>query len=297
MTQQAIVSDLRARIRDLEAKLEESEDTLEAIRRGDFDAVVVQVPGGARQVYTLESPDRPYRVLIEQIQEGALTLSVDGKVLYCNEYLAAMLNVPQERLLGQPLSHYVAAADDSTLTAMLEAARVAPTRGELDLRSEGRPDIPAHLSLNVLRREEETPLFCGILTDLTEQKRHLGELSQANARLQTESAERERVEDVLRQSQKMEAVGQLTGGLAHDFNNLLTGIMGSLDLLQVRVAQGRYDRVERYVDAAQEAAKRAAALTHRLLAFSRRQTLDPKPANINTLVAGMLDLLRRTVGP
>ena len=77
-------ADLQARIRELEARLEESEDTLEAIRRGDFDAVVVQVPGGARQVYTLESADRPYRVLIEQIQEGALTLSEDGKVLYCN---------------------------------------------------------------------------------------------------------------------------------------------------------------------------------------------------------------------
>ena len=297
MTQQAIVSDLRARIRDLEAKLEESEDTLEAIRRGDFDAVVVQVPGGARQVYTLESPDRPYRVLIEQIQEGALTLSVDGKVLYCNEYLAAMLNVPQERLLGQPLSHYVAAADDSTLTAMLEAARVAPTRGELDLRSEGRPDIPAHLSLNVLRREEETPLFCGILTDLTEQKRHLGELSQANARLQTESAERERVEDVLRQSQKMEAVGQLTGGLAHDFNNLLAGISGSLELMALRIAQGRIAELDRYMVAAQGASRRAAALTHRLLAFSRRQTLDPRATDVNMLVSGMEDLVRRTVGP
>ncbi len=297
MTQQAIVSDLRARIRDLEAKLEESEDTLEAIRRGDFDAVVVQVPGGARQVYTLESPDRPYRVLIEQIQEGALTLSVDGKVLYCNEYLAAMLNVPQERLLGQPLSHYVAAADDATLTAMLEAARVAPTRGELDLRSEGRPDIPAHLSLNVLRREEETPLFCGILTDLTEQKRHLGELSQANARLQTESAERERVEDVLRQSQKMEAVGQLTGGLAHDFNNLLAGISGSLELMALRIAQGRIAELDRYMVAAQGASRRAAALTHRLLAFSRRQTLDPRATDVNMLVSGMEDLVRRTVGP
>ncbi len=117
-------------------------------------------------------------------------------------------------------------------------------------------------------------LFCG--RDITEQRR---------------------VEDALRQSQKMEAVGQLTGGLAHDFNNLLTGITGSLDLLQARVASGRYDAVGRYVTAAQSAAARAAALTHRLLAFSRRQTLDPKPTNANVLVAGMEDLVKRTVGP
>jgi len=104
-------------------------------------------------------------------------------------------------------------------------------------------------------------------------------------------------EEQLRQSQKMEAVGQLTGGIAHDFNNLLTGITGSLELLQTRVAQGRLGEVERYVTAAQGAAKRAASLTHRLLAFSRRQTLDPKPTNINRLVTGMEELIRRTVGP
>ena len=101
----------------------------------------------------------------------------------------------------------------------------------------------------------------------------------------------------LRQAQKMEAVGQLTGGLAHDFNNLLTGIAGSLELLKTRVAQGRMGDVDRYVTAAQGAAKRAAALTHRLLAFSRQQTLDPKPVDINRLVLGMEELVRRTVGP
>ncbi len=95
----------------------------------------------------------------------------------------------------------------------------------------------------------------------------------------------------------MEAVGQLTGGLAHDFNNLLTGITGSLELLQTRVAQGRIRDVDRYINAARGAAKRAASLTHRLLAFSRRQTLDPKPTNVNRLAAAMEELIRRTIGP
>ncbi|MGJ4947114.1 PAS domain-containing protein [Bradyrhizobium sp. HKCCYLS20291] len=104
-------------------------------------------------------------------------------------------------------------------------------------------------------------------------------------------------EEALRQSQKMEAVGQLTGGIAHDFNNLLTGIMGSLEMLQTRLRQGRFSEVDRYVAAAQGASKRAAALTHRLLAFSRRQTLDPKPTDVNRLVMGMEELVRRTVGP
>jgi hypothetical protein len=103
-------------------------------------------------------------------------------------------------------------------------------------------------------------------------------------------------EEALRQSQKMEAVGQLTGGIAHDFNNLLTGIVGSLDLLQIRLNQGRTDNVARYIDAAMISANRAAALTHRLLAFARRQPLIPKGVDVNQLIVSLEDLLRRTIG-
>ncbi len=104
-------------------------------------------------------------------------------------------------------------------------------------------------------------------------------------------------EEKLRQSQKMEAVGQLTGGLAHDFNNLLAGMSGSLELLHTRLLQGRINDLDRYIAAAQSGAKRAAALTHRLLAFSRQQTLEAKPTDVNRLIAGMEELIRRTVGP
>ena len=112
-----------------------------------------------------------------------------------------------------------------------------------------------------------------------------------------ETTSQRNLEEQLRQAQKMEAVGQLTGGLAHDFNNLLAGITGALDLMQIRIRQGRTAELERYMTVAQGAARRAAALTHRLLAFSRRQTLDPRPTNVNALVAGMEELIRRTVGP
>ncbi len=104
-------------------------------------------------------------------------------------------------------------------------------------------------------------------------------------------------EERLLQAQKMEAVGQLTGGLAHDFNNLLTAIMGGLELVGTRLLQGRTEGLERFIGVAQTAAERAAALTQRLLAFSRRQTLDPKPTDINSLVCGMQALIRSTVGP
>ncbi len=137
--------------------------------------------------------------------------------------------------------------------------------------------------------------------DVTERTKAERDLRHLNAsleeRVQAEVAARGRVEEALRQSQKMEAVGQLTGGLAHDFNNLLTGITGSLELLKQRIADGRLEAAGRYIQAAEAAAKRAAALTHRLLAFSRRQTLDPKPTGVNRLISDMEELIRRTVGP
>jgi PAS domain S-box-containing protein len=111
-----------------------------------------------------------------------------------------------------------------------------------------------------------------------------------------EVTERRRLEEQLRQSQKMEAIGQLTGGIAHDFNNLLQGIVGSLEVIRKRIAQGRLADVERFLGSAMTSANRAAALTHRLLAFSRRQPLDPKPVEPNQLIASMEDLLRRSIG-
>jgi PAS domain S-box-containing protein len=114
---------------------------------------------------------------------------------------------------------------------------------------------------------------------------------------QIEQAEALRAaEEALRQAQKMEAVGQLTGGIAHDFNNILQGIAGSLDLVKKRIEQGRMDEIAGYADSAMASASRAAALTHRLLAFSRRQPLDPKPVDANPLILAMRDLLARTLG-
>ncbi len=111
------------------------------------------------------------------------------------------------------------------------------------------------------------------------------------------AVELEAAKEQLRQSQKLEAVGQLTGGLAHDFNNLLGAIKGSLELMRRRSLEGRISEIDRYIEVAQGAAKRAAALTHRLLAFSRQQTLEPKPINMNRLVANMQELIARTMGP
>jgi signal transduction histidine kinase/ActR/RegA family two-component response regulator len=140
----------------------------------------------------------------------------------------------------------------------------------------------------------------GSSIDVTARKKAESELQlnhTLEARIEQAIAEREAAQAALRQSQKMEAVGQLTGGIAHDFNNLLAGITGSLDLIRLRLKQGRISDVERYVTVAHGAAHRAAALTHRLLAFSRRQTLMPVHTDVNTLISDMEELISRTVGP
>lgn len=289
-------TNLLARIRDLQERLRVSEETLDAIRRGEVDALVVGSQSHEHKVYTLEGADRPYRLLIEQIGEGAVTLSAEGTVLYGNRRLAHLLGMPTERVIGHPLRVFVKPVDVTAFDLLLQEAGTAGSRGEVQLLAADGTDVPVQLSLSPMEDEGGSILLCGVVTDLTDQVLHVRELETVNARLVAEIADRERIEEALRQSQKMEAVGQLTGGLAHDFNNLLAGISGSLEMLQTRILQGRVSEVDRYVNAAQGATRRAATLTHRLLAFSRRQTLDPKPTDLNRLVAGMEELVRRTIG-
>ena len=288
--------DYRRQIEALEARLEESEQTLEAIARGDFDAVVTKDALIGHRVNTLQNADRPYRALIEQIREGAVTLGIDGTVFYCNRRLPEMLGVTQERVIGRTFQPHIKPADLESFERLLESAYLGHARTELTLATAGGLEMPVYISLSLLENEIGQPLLCGVLSDLTEQKARLRELSDANARLVAASEEREVIEDVLRQSQKMEAVGQLTGGLAHDFNNLLAIIMGNLESMQNDPGVSRLPALLGYVKAATLSAQRAAAVTHRLLAFSRRQTLSPKRLLPNQLITGMETLLRQTVG-
>lgn len=146
-----------------------------------------------------------------------------------------------------------------------------------------------------------------LATDITERKASLlaaqqfaatleQKVAERTAALEAEIRARSESETSLRQAQKMEAVGQLTGGIAHDFNNMLTSIIGALDVISLRLQDGRVDNLERMIRAAFDSAKRAAALTQRLLAFSRRQSLDPKPVDINALVQSTHLLLTQTLG-
>jgi PAS domain S-box-containing protein len=290
------VKPLLQRIQELEARLAESEETLDAIRRGEIDAVVVADAQGEQHVYTLESADRPYRVLIEQMQEAAVTLGADGTVIYCNRSLAALLNMPHEHLIGRSLQPLLLPDDEPGFQALLTEAKQSGIRQEMTVYTADGRGFPAHVSLNLLDDANATAL-CGVLTDLTAQKTHLQELADANTRLSNEIAERERIETALHQAHKMEAIGQLTGGIAHDFNNMLQGITSGITLAQRRLAFGQFEQAKDLLETALMAADRAATLTQRLLGFGRRQTLNPKLVQLESLVGGMQALIQRTVGP
>jgi PAS domain S-box-containing protein len=206
--------------------------------------------------------------------------SLEGQLLQVNPAWTTILGWSREELIAGPLVGLVHPDDADATARAFRGLAAQDAQSSFEHRLRRRDGSYRWFSWNAVPGDG---LIYAVIRDITDAK------AQALVLRQTEEA--------LRQAQKMEAVGQLTGGLAHDFNNLLMGMMGNLELLQMRVASGHVDELDRFILAAQGAGKRAASLTHRLLAFSRRQTLDPKPTNLNRLMAGMEDLLRRTVGP
>ena len=231
-------------------------------------------------------------------------LDLDAKLEFMNEGGLRIMEVSDfNAIRGCPWPGFWPADGQEEAWAAIETARAGASarfQGFADTMKGTRKcwDVQVTAIPGAHGRPEK---LLAVSRDITEQKRIEGELRELNDTLERRIEERTRElrasEDQLRQSQKLDAIGQLTGGVAHDFNNLLTGISGSLEILQTRLARGQFTDVDRFISAAQGASKRAAALTHRLLAFSRRQTLDPKPTNANRLIEGMEDLVRRTVGP
>jgi signal transduction histidine kinase len=267
----------------------------------------------------LRDSEERYRMLFDAIDEGFCIIEFfDGPHGPLSDYVHVQANAAYTRhagipdVVGQKLREMVPDEADGWVEIYGTVLRTGePVRFERELVKTGH-----YLELVAVRIEPPSRRQVAVLfQDITARKRtevalreseahtrrQAAELANLNATLeqqvQERTAELMAAEESLRQSQKMEAVGQLTGGLAHDFNNLLAGISGSLEMMQGRIAQGRINDLDRYMIGAQSAAKRAAALTHRLLAFSRRQTLDPKPTDVNRLISGMEDLIRRTVGP
>jgi DNA-binding response OmpR family regulator/nitrogen-specific signal transduction histidine kinase len=178
-------------------------------------------------------------------------------------------------------------------------------RQTLATRQRWRGDLSMHSALGTRETEWRVTPYrddAGLvfIDDVTEQRlrerTQLEQIDTATTQLAIEIAERERSESQLLQAQKMDALGKLTGGIAHDFNNLLTSIITGIDLINRSVEAGKTQGVQRFADAALGSARRASALTHRLLAFARQQPLDAQATDVNDRVRSLEDMLRRTIG-
>ena len=434
----------KARAQELEAQLFEARELLEAIQAGEVDAVVVGGAGDNLRIYTLTDADRPYRILIEQMREGAVTLGADGIILYDNLAMCELLGVKAEELSGTPLNGFTAIGPDREQFDRLLSSN---GRGEVAISTKDGRHIPEQLAFSAIPEAEAhgQHMTCAVVTDLTEEKRRSAELAEAygaiaaeTARLKGEAAlrvseaqlrfalkagrlgaweldllsgelttsetcrtnfgrspdapfsyaelleaihpddafrmraavanaidtqtdydieyrvvwtdgsvrwveiraaatyadngvplrmsgvsqdvtERHRAaeemlslnenlesrvteevarraltEEALRQSQKLEAVGQLTGGVAHDFNNLLTIIKSSTELLARPTITD--EKRSRYITAISDTVDRATKLTSQLLTFARRQALDPRIFDVAERIDAIADMLRTIVG-
>jgi PAS domain S-box-containing protein len=262
----------------------------------------------------LQKSERRFRAVADAMPHLVWSAGANGKLDYCNQGFLDFAGLAELDESWKKLLH----PDDEKRThAVWRQARERAEPYEIEYRfrdKNGRYHWLLCRAVPVKNREGKVERWFGSSTDISdivaardaltrgkeEQERivaaRTAELHEINARLRAEIHERARAEEALRQAHKMEALGQLTGGVAHDFNNLLTVVMGNVEAIQRRLGANGDAEIRSHTDFAMQGAKRAAVLTQRLLAFARGQPLEPKATDINKLLSGMSELFARTLG-
>jgi PAS domain S-box-containing protein len=267
-----------------------------------------------RERYLRDRQNARYDAVVASAPDVILTLDGDGVVRFANRAAVVAFGYSEKELIGTPAAALFEVASDWEAAWQCVLGDGA-LRQPVELVARRKDRSPCYFSFSASRWRDASHVFVtAILRDINEQRaaaaalmaseersrRNAVALADLNQTLEQRVVDRTaqllKVEEALRQSQKMEALGQLTGGIAHDFNNLLQGITGALDLVQKRIVEGRIVEIDRFVKGALASVSRASALTHRLLAFSRRQPVDPRPVELNQLVRTMDELLRRSIG-
>ncbi len=245
----------------------------------------------------LRESEKRFRLMADSAPVLIWMSDMDGQVTFANRYYEHIFGRPASEMLGDGWARILLEEDLEPFLAEMQDAFQAHRPFSIEKRVRDRHGEVRWLRCEGVPRLDEAGRFLGYTgcnVDVTEARLAAEELER---RVDARTAELMAAEETLRQAQKMEAVGQLTGGIAHDFNNMLQGVTGGLDMAQRRIAEGRAADALRYLGAAKEAAGRAGALTRRLLAFARRQRLEAKPVDPEALIAGLAELIRRTVGP
>ena len=268
-----------------------------------FPGAAVDITEQRRVELALHASEDQFHRLTQAAPNHVWTAAADGRLDWLNDQVYAFSGASPGSLLGRKWLAFIHPDDLAGVSAKWEQALRTGEPYETELRLQRADGVYRwHLARAVPL--ESTPAdgrrWIGTNTDIEDQKATANALTDLNAlleeRVEQRTEELRMAEQSIRHMQKIEAVGQLTGGIAHDFNNLLTGITGSLELIQRRLDAGRSDGIGRYMTAALSSAQRAASLTQRLLAFARQQSLDTKRQDVNKLIAGMEELLRRTLG-
>ena len=267
-----------------------------------------------RERYLRARQNARYDAIVASAPDVILTLDGEGVIRFANPAAVRQFGYSERELTNQPATTLFEAKGDwgRIWHAVVNDEHVRLPAELLARRKDGSM---SHVEVSASRWQDDSHVFVTmIVRDINErraaesalrmseaQARTAAEaLAELNAtleqRVQERTTELLKVEEALRQSHKMEAIGQLTGGIAHDFNNLLQGIIGALNVVQKRIGEGRISDVDKFVKGALTSADRASALTHRLLAFSRRQPVDPRPVDVNQLIGSVGELLRRSIG-
>jgi PAS domain S-box-containing protein len=267
----------------LEARIRELAEEAASLRKRNA-ALEARASTGARDLAAsatrLEEAEQHLTLLIDAVTDYAIfMLDPRGHVVSWNPGAQRIKGYDRAEIVGQHFSRFYTAPDRAAGVPDRALARAAEA-GKYELEG-------------WRQRKDGTRFWANVV--ITAIRDEAGKLI-GFAKITRDLTERRASEERMRQAQKMEAVGQLTGGVAHDFNNLLTVITGNIESLKRRLAERNEPALERLATAAQRGAERGALLVHRLLAFSRSQPLEPKPVSVNTLVSGMSDMLRRTLG-
>jgi PAS domain S-box-containing protein len=269
------------------------------------DGKVRRMFGIVSDITEQREPHDRLRRLLDQLFAFVGVVTTDGLLIEANRAPLKAAGIEAEDVLGKHFWEaywwsYDPAVQARLREAIAEAAAGELVRYDVPVRMAGGALVTIDFQISPLRDSEGTITHLipsGVVVE--ERVRAEAELRRLNAELEqrvaTAIAEREQAQEALRQSQKLEAMGQLTGGVAHDFNNLLSPIIGGLDLLQRRGVGD--ERTQRTIGGALASAERAKTLVQRLLAFARRQPLQPTPVDLNNLVAGMAELVASTSGP
>jgi PAS domain S-box-containing protein len=269
MTRGSADSKLAADREALRARLAEADEVLRAIRDGEVDAVVVAAGQGDR-VYTLSGADRVYRQLVETMSEGAVTLSADGLILYCNGHMAKMLALPLDQVLGTALRDRLPPADQEALDAVLAQARMEPSRREISLITGDGLRVPAYLSASRLQGEGAETVFCLVLTDLTELRARTAEVEAANKELEA-----------------------FTASVSHDLRAPLRSMAGYSGILMEEYAPKLEPEGARLLGLLRKRVQGMAKLIDDLLAFSKlgREAMAKSAVSMNALVRESVEAL------